>query len=150
MNNKRGLKNSGFTLVELVVVLTILAILGTIGLLQYRGVTSRARDSARKADVYEISTALEVNKTPQGYISLQGNQFSSFQWQDSQGNVYCIASGSPSDPVASVAWGSSCPSGFVVAAPGAPPGSFTAWKVCTFLENPGQGNSNIFCKTSRQ
>lgn len=142
--------SEGFSLVEILIVIAILAILGTITYIQYYGINSRARDSARRSDIYEISTALEVNKTPQGYVSLQGNQFSSFQWQDSQGNVYCIASGTPVSPSVSSAWGGSCPSGFMTVAPGTPPGNFTAWKICTFLENPSEGEANIFCKTSRQ
>ena len=53
------------------------------------------------------------------------------------------------DLLLSVPWGTTCPAGFEEVAPGVPAGSFTDWKVCTFLENPGSG-ANIFCKTSRQ
>lgn len=142
--------SEGFTIVELLVVISILAILTTIGIVQYHGINSKARDSARRADLYEIATALEVNKIPDGYISLQTNQFSSFQWADPGGNSYCIASGNPADPEAALPWGNSCPSGFTIVAPGVPAGTFTIWKVCTFLENPGSGNPNVYCKTSRQ
>ncbi|MDD2745812.1 MAG: prepilin-type N-terminal cleavage/methylation domain-containing protein, partial [Candidatus Gracilibacteria bacterium] len=41
----------GFTLIELIVVITILAILGTIGFLSIGGYSSKARDSARISDV---------------------------------------------------------------------------------------------------
>lgn len=141
-------QEKGFTLVELMIVMVILATLTMIGVVQYYGINSRARDSARRADIHEISTALEVNKKSNGYTSLESSQFSSFQWQDPQGNVYCISTGNPADPISS-AWGSSCPSGYVAVTPGAPATSFLNWKVCSFLENAVSG-ANIFCKTSRQ
>lgn len=137
-------KNSfGFTLVELLVVIAILAILSVVGAVQYYGINARARDSARKEDMYAITTALEVNKTAQGYTSLQESQFSSFQWADPKGNVYCIAAGSPTNPTG--VWNGTCPSGFVAVAPGVPVGVFGSWKVCASLENSG-----VFCRTSRQ
>ncbi len=144
-------KNSqGFTLVELLIVITILAILATVGALYYVGLNSKARDSGRKADLYEISIALEVNKNPEGYIPLDEDQFSSFQWSDPLGNAYCIAAGNPVSPVTSIPWGSLCPIGFITVAPGAPAGNFQNWKVCTFLENPDSGKPNVFCKSAGQ
>lgn len=141
---------TGFTLVELLIVIVILAILSTIAGVYYVGINAKARDSARRSDLYEISTALEINKTQNLYNPLQVNQFSSFQWADPRGDAYCIAPGTPTDPSTSFPWGNTCPSGFSPVAPGVPPGSFTAWKVCTFLENPGAGNPNVYCKTSSQ
>lgn len=140
----------GFTLVELLVVIVILAILGTLTMVQYHGINAKARDSARRADIYAISTALEVNKKLEGYSPLQTNQFSSFQWGDPLGDVYCIGTGNLPDPGNTTAWGESCPSGFLAVAPGVPAGSFQEWKVCAFLEMPGEGNPAVFCKTSRQ
>lgn len=140
----------GFTLVELLVVISILAILATVGAIQYIGLNAKARDSARRADLYAITTALEVYKTPEMYNSLQPGQFSSFQWTDPKGDSYCIASGMPSDPVDTSSWGNTCPAGFTAVAPGVPSGSFTSWKVCTFLENPESGNPNVFCRSSSQ
>lgn len=140
----------GFTLIELLVVISILMILATLDIVQYIGINQKAQDSARRSDLYEVSTALEVNKTPDGYIPLQANQFSSFQWKDPSGDAYCITTGVPADPIAASSWGNSCPSGFMAVNPGVPTGIFSNWKVCTFLENPGSGVSPVFCKTSRQ
>lgn len=150
MNEKKFKNPHGITLIELLVVITIIAILSSIGLLYYGDLQKRARDSARRADIYEISTALEVNKITQTYIPLQANQFSSFQWVDPAGNSYCIAAGNPADPAVTLPWGNNCPSGFTAVAPGVPVGNFTIWKVCTFLEKPGLGNPNVFCKIPQQ
>lgn len=51
----------GFTLVELIVVITILAILGTIGFLSIGGYSSRARDSSRVADISNITKSLDLS-----------------------------------------------------------------------------------------
>ena len=54
-------KFKGFTLVELIVVITILAILGTIGFLSRGGYSSRARDSARIGDLAQVSKSLDLS-----------------------------------------------------------------------------------------
>lgn len=50
----------GFTLVELLVVITILAILSVIGIAAYSGVQKNARDAKRKTDLNKINTYLEA------------------------------------------------------------------------------------------
>ena len=49
-----------FTLVELIVVITILAILGTIAFISLQGYSKTARDSARISDMSRIKTSLEL------------------------------------------------------------------------------------------
>lgn len=53
-------KSKGFTLVELIVVITILSILGTIGFISIQGFSSSARDSARVSDIGKLSRAIEM------------------------------------------------------------------------------------------
>ncbi len=55
-------KSSGFTLIELMVVVAIIAILATIGFTLYSGVQSKARDAKRQGDIDAIAKAFEVNK----------------------------------------------------------------------------------------
>ena len=52
--------NSGFTLIELIVVITILAILWTIAFIALQWYSKSARDSARISDMWRIKTALEL------------------------------------------------------------------------------------------
>ncbi len=52
-------KNSGFTLVELMVAVTIVAILSTIGLVYYGDFVKNSRDTKRQADLKSIQSALE-------------------------------------------------------------------------------------------
>jgi len=53
-------KKNGFTLIELIVVVTIIAVLTVIGVISYSGTNSRARDSRRMADLEKIRIALEL------------------------------------------------------------------------------------------
>lgn len=51
---------SGFTIVELLIVIVVIAILATISVVAYNGVQARARDAQRQQDVKTIVKALEM------------------------------------------------------------------------------------------
>ncbi len=57
---------SGFTLVELIVVISILAILGTIGFISIQGYAGSARDSNRVSDINSAMKSLELNQIKSG------------------------------------------------------------------------------------
>lgn len=66
-------KYSGFTLVELIVVITILAILATIGFLALSGYSNDAKDSALKANVRSVVSAISsesalTGNSPRYYV----------------------------------------------------------------------------------
>ncbi len=76
----RNINNpQGFTLVELMVVITIIAILSIVGVTIYSGVQAKAQDSKRRADIDSISNAIEVhfNSTTGNYAAGLGDWFSS-------------------------------------------------------------------------
>ena len=50
----------GFTLVELIVVMTIIVIITSVGMVSYATAGSKARDSRRMADLERIRSALEM------------------------------------------------------------------------------------------
>jgi prepilin-type N-terminal cleavage/methylation domain-containing protein len=66
--NNSNKSSKGFTLVELMVVIAILALLATVGITIYSGAQKQGRDSKRKADIDSISSALEsrINQTTNG------------------------------------------------------------------------------------
>ncbi len=96
LNNKyTKMKNNfkqAFTLVELIVVITILAILATVGFISFQWYTSSSRDSVRLADLKNISKSFEINRTKdidfplpdkKVDISASGTIFQ-YQWELSQ------------------------------------------------------------------
>lgn len=56
-------KQEGFTIVELLVVIVVIAILASISVVAYNGIQQRARDSARDSAVRSLRLALEVYKS---------------------------------------------------------------------------------------
>ncbi|MDD2907063.1 MAG: FISUMP domain-containing protein [Candidatus Gracilibacteria bacterium] len=84
--------NKAFTLVELIVVITILAILGTIAFINLQGYSTSARDGKRVSDINNImkkigiesskgtslSTLITTTKTNSG-LTIDGNSGSSIQ-----------------------------------------------------------------------
>lgn len=60
------MKNKGFTLIELMVVISIIAIISAISVTSYQNIRQKTRDSVRKGDLQKISLALE------GYFQKNG------------------------------------------------------------------------------
>lgn len=58
--------NKGFSLIELMVVVAIIAVLAAVGMVSYRSANERARDSRRQADLQQIASALEMYRTDEG------------------------------------------------------------------------------------
>lgn len=58
-----------FTLVELIVVITILAILGTIAFISLQGYSADARNSKRTSDVNNIISAMSIKMAEGGWLS---------------------------------------------------------------------------------
>jgi len=53
-------KQTGFTIVELLIVVVVIAILAAISLVAYTGFQQRARDNIRKSDINAIARSLEL------------------------------------------------------------------------------------------
>lgn len=57
---------SAFTLIEVLVAATIIALLSTIGLSGYQAISRSGRDALRKSDLEQIRSALEIYKSDNG------------------------------------------------------------------------------------
>lgn len=59
-------KKSGFTIVELLIVIVVIAILAAISIVAYNGIQQRGRDTQRSSDIANIKKALEVYRIHNG------------------------------------------------------------------------------------
>lgn len=70
-------QDKGFTLVELLVVITIIAILSVIGITVFSGVQKNARDARRRGDIDALAKAAELNYSGVYYLFPDGSAFAS-------------------------------------------------------------------------
>lgn len=143
-----GYGKKGFTLVELLIVISIIAMLAVVGIVVFQGQQKNARDTRRKSDIQAIAKAMEAGKIPGqiNYTPLADSMFTS-------GSV-------PLDPTNSnVEPDTTCPGVCkycVKSAKGtcsindrrveqSSPGEVTTWVVCANLESGGS-----FCQTNAQ
>jgi len=63
---RHGQRTPGFTIVELLIVIVVIAILAAIAITAYNGIQPRSRDSSRKAAVSYIVKALEMYYVDKG------------------------------------------------------------------------------------
>lgn len=122
------MKKEGFSLIELLVVITILAILAVIGMTVFGSVTRNARDAKRKADVEAIVKALENQFDPETgkYPNTLEDEFFTAKEppKTPEGGDYDISRTGTED-------------------------NYTGFKVCAVLENPVNGSTD-YCKQSSQ
>lgn len=91
----RSTFTKGFTLVELMIVVGIIAVLSVAGALSYSAILKRSRDSKRKADIEQIRSALEMYRSDMGFYPNTGNG-----GQTDVSNLPLVASGyMPSIPL---------------------------------------------------
>lgn len=60
--------NKGFTIVELLIVIVVIAVLAAITIVAYNGIQQRSRDSARAQDIAGIKKALMLYNTENGGV----------------------------------------------------------------------------------
>lgn len=64
---------AGFTLIEILVVATLIGLLSTIGYTGFQTITRSARDALRKSDIEQLRSALEIYKSEyKSYPSANG------------------------------------------------------------------------------
>lgn len=79
-NNKKNNKKSGFTLFELLVSISIIAVLTAVAVVSFGGLNKKTRDARRSSDLEKIRMALEAakqigNTYPTNLTTLVGSSF---------------------------------------------------------------------------
>lgn len=91
MSRRYMQKQKGFTLVELLIVIVVIAILAAISIVAYNGIQERGRDSQRKSDVAVIQKALEMYHLDNGgYPACSATPY---RPGDTRGSCYTTSSG---------------------------------------------------------
>ena len=73
------MKQRGFTIVELLIVIVVIAILAAITIVAYNGIQTRARESKMNMDLMNISKAIQAarNNTSKTFNQISGSGYSS-------------------------------------------------------------------------
>lgn len=105
---KLKMKKIGFTLIELMIVISVIGILSTIGMASFQNSQRRSRDAKRKADLEIVRSALEMYRSDLGVYpntgdldSLVGTYLSSlpldpkyplftYQYKKTEDGGYCL------------------------------------------------------------
>lgn len=111
-------KKNGFSLVELLVVISILGILMTLAAASFSTAQSKGRDARRRGDLEAIQKGFEQ------YFS-QNNEYGTCDTMGGETDIF--PAGLPSDPQPSQSYTRSC--------------STTGYCYCALLESEGGGNS---------
>jgi|Napbiome12C3dose_1001474.scaffolds.fasta_scaffold00001_159 prepilin-type N-terminal cleavage/methylation domain-containing protein len=130
----------GFTLVELLVVVSIIAVLSVIGITVFTGVQKNSRDARRRGDIEAISKAIEAHintSTDQNCTAAAGTYCAP------QDATTWFASGKiPTDPASGASYN------------GLPANGATSYTVCAKLgDATGTCNAtaaDCFCKSNQQ
>jgi len=83
--------NYGFTILEVLIVVSIMGILITIGLVSYSRILISSRDSTRKSDIEQISNTLEQFKSNNEYGSYPNQIYQNSDFTKYMSNI-------PKDP----------------------------------------------------
>lgn len=95
-------RQSGFTIVELLIVIVIIGILATLVIVTFSGVQQRARDSERKTDINAIAGQLEAFYATKGYYptraDLNTNPDTAATWRSDNKDVFRLDQKAFADP----------------------------------------------------
>jgi len=79
-------KNSGFTIVELLIVVVVIGILAAIVIVAYNGITNSAHDSAVENDLATTAKKLEIYKVKNGTYPVSAAQLTAAEIKTTQGS----------------------------------------------------------------
>lgn len=127
---KKMVKQGGFTLFELLVSISIIAILTALATISYSSAQKKARDTKRVQDMDSFQKAEEQYYMLHNSVYNLSNFSPGRQWTDLNGNIIFVT---PGDPKGGSYLGNALPA------------DLTKYCVCAMLENTTSGNSGDNC-----
>lgn len=126
-----------FSLVEILVVVTIIALLASIAAVSYAQFIKQSRDARRKADIEQIRAAMELYRNFNGAYPTPGMVFGTDSITDATSTYM---SKIPNDPMSS---GPSANTYYYTSA-----GPYQDYTLCSYLEGGGGSVSSDDCGAS--
>lgn len=81
------MRKNGFTMIELIIIVTIIGILSSIMIVSYGNVQAKSRDSRRKADIEALAGAVQMYKTDYKKYPVLGVECSGYENRVNSTNV---------------------------------------------------------------
>lgn len=154
MESVKFTRSKGFTLIELMVVIAIIAILAVVGATLFNNAQKNARDGRRRADIQAISSALENhfntanNQNCTDPTSGSGHPITYSSGQYCPPSPTWFAGGSiPKDPVTGTDYewkfgAAAFITNLATATLESGAAGYSTYEICAALENNTQGNSD--------
>ncbi|MCX6792389.1 MAG: prepilin-type N-terminal cleavage/methylation domain-containing protein [Candidatus Gottesmanbacteria bacterium] len=115
----------GFTLIEILVAASIIAVLSVVGVTSYTSINKRSRDARRKSDLEQIRSALEMYRVDNGHYPCNSTGWVSHDYTTNpEAGVYKVLE---PDYMTTVPKDPKVVSGDHVANPTNPPGGYFAY-----------------------
>lgn len=99
-----GSKKRGFTLIEMLLVVSIIALLASMILVGLGGARAKARDSRRIADLHNIQNALELYYAKYGFYPETQSDWQAFTNVLTSPTIGIGITQVPKDPLTNVGW----------------------------------------------
>lgn len=129
-----------FTLIEILVVVTIISILASIAAVSYSRFVKQSRDVRRKTDIEQIRAAIELYRNFKGVYPTPGMVFGSGAIVD---GATTYMSKIPNDPMYT---GPSAYTYYYVSTPVPPPlPGYQDYKLCAYIEGGGTPDAIAVC-----
>jgi general secretion pathway protein G len=132
----------GFTLLEVLVSATIIAVLTAIGIVSYASVNKRSRDVKRKSDMEQMRSALEMFRADNNEYPNPGTNASIIAGQFNQASV--LEDDLVSTYLPAVSTDPDVDQSYYYQ-PIATGGVYTSYCLCSYLETLPQGTSSTTC-----
>jgi general secretion pathway protein G len=133
----------GFTLIEILVAASIIAVLSVVGVTSYTSINKRSRDAKRKSDVEQVRSALEMYRADNGSYPGSSTSFIALSSLDAgDGTGPLVTAYMPSIPTDPKSTGAT-PVPYYYRVIGSGPATYYSYCICANLENESSNTCGV-------